>query len=72
LASYLRLKRRLGRQPKPNFTERGGALPAVSESANAVGYAQFYSRAHRTVIRIYDEAGDVIVTHDHAGEFKVW
>jgi len=24
------------------------------------------------VIRVYDEAGAVIETHDHAGEFKEW
>jgi hypothetical protein len=24
------------------------------------------------VIRVYDEAGNVIETHEHAGEFKEW
>ena len=24
------------------------------------------------VIRVYDEAGNVIVTHEHVGEFKEW
>jgi len=24
------------------------------------------------VIRIYDDAGNVIETHEHAGEFKEW
>jgi hypothetical protein len=24
------------------------------------------------VIRVYDEAGDVIETHEHADEFKEW
>jgi len=24
------------------------------------------------VIRVYDDAGDVIETHEHAGEFKEW
>jgi hypothetical protein len=28
--------------------------------SNAVGYAKFYSRSHDAVIRLYDEAGDVI------------
>ena len=37
---------------------------------NAVGYAKFYSRSHDAVIRVYDEAGNVIETHEHAGEFK--
>jgi len=25
-----------------------------------------------TLIRVYDEAGNVIETHEHAGEFKEW
>ena len=28
--------------------------------SNAIGYARFYSRSHDAVIRVYDEAGDVI------------
>jgi hypothetical protein len=39
---------------------------------NAVGYAKFFSRSHDAVIRVYDEAGNVIETHDHAGELKDW
>ncbi len=31
--------------------------------SNAIGYAQFYSRSHDGVIRVYDEAGNVIVPH---------
>jgi hypothetical protein len=37
---------------------------------DAVGYAKFYSRSHAAVIRLYDKAGNVIETHEHAGEFK--
>jgi hypothetical protein len=33
--------------------------------ANAIGYTKFYSRSHRAAIRVYDEAGNVIETHDH-------
>jgi hypothetical protein len=40
--------------------------------ANAVGYANFYSRSHDAVIRVYDEAGNVIATHEHKGDFKEW
>ncbi len=29
---------------------------------NAIGYAKFYSRPHDAVIRVYDEAGNVIET----------
>jgi hypothetical protein len=38
--------------------------------ANAIGYAKFRSRSHDAVIRVYDEAGSVIETHEHKGDFK--
>ena len=38
--------------------------------ANAIGYADQYSRSQVTVIRVYDEAGYVIETHEHTGKFK--
>ena len=38
--------------------------------SNAVGYAKHHSRSHDAVIRIYDEAGNVIATHEHTGQFK--
>jgi len=31
-----------------------------------------YSRSHDAVIRVYDEAGNVIETHEHKGEFNEW
>jgi hypothetical protein len=31
-----------------------------------------YSRSHDAVIRVYDAAGNVIETHEHAGDFKEW
>jgi hypothetical protein len=37
---------------------------------NAIDYAKFRSRSHDAVIRVYDAAGNVIETHEHAGEFK--
>jgi hypothetical protein len=40
--------------------------------ANAIGYAKSRSRSHDAVIRVYDEAGTVIRTHEHKGEFKEW
>jgi len=39
---------------------------------NAIGYAKFYGRSQDVVIRVYDAAGNVIETHEHAGEFKEW
>ena len=38
--------------------------------SNAVGYAEHRSRSHDAVIRVYDEAGNVIETHEDAGDFK--
>jgi len=46
-----------------------GAPNAVN---NAISYAKFRSRSHDAVIRVFDEAGNVIETHEHAGEFKEW
>ena len=37
--------------------------------SNAVDYAKFRSRSH-PVIRVNDDAGNVIETHEHAGDFK--
>ena len=37
---------------------------------NAIGYAEHYSRSHDAVIRVYDDAGNVIETHAHNGDFK--
>jgi hypothetical protein len=31
-----------------------------------------FSRSHDAVIRVYDNAGNVIQTHEHAGQFKKW
>jgi len=39
---------------------------------NAIGYAIHSSRSHDAVIRVYDEAGNVIETHEHKGGFKEW
>ena len=38
----------------------------------AVAYAQYrsLSHSHRAIIRVFYEAGNVIGTHEHAGEFK--
>ena len=37
-------------------------------NSNAIDYAKFRSRSHNAVIRIYDEAGTVIETHEHTGD----
>ena len=41
-------------------------------ASNAIGYASQYSRSHDAVIRVYDDAGNVLETHNHAGDFKEW
>jgi hypothetical protein len=38
--------------------------------SNAVDYAKHRSRSNRAVIRVYDEAGNVIEIHEHIGDFK--
>jgi len=43
-----------------------------SAVTNAIGYAMHDSRSHEAVIRVYDEAGNVIETHKHTGDFKEW
>jgi predicted AlkP superfamily pyrophosphatase or phosphodiesterase len=44
----------------------------VSAIGNAIGYAKFFSRSHHAGIRVYNEAGSVIETHKHKGDFKEW
>jgi len=39
---------------------------------NAIGYASHYSRSHGAVIRAYEDAGNLVEAHEHAGEFKEW
>ena len=38
--------------------------------SNAISFAKFNSRSHDAVIHVYDDAGNVIETHEHKGEFK--
>jgi hypothetical protein len=50
------------------------ALPfgrlCYTELDDAIGYAKFRIRSHDAVIRVYDEAGNVIETHEQTGDFK--
>ena len=43
-----------------------------AEVRDALDYAKFRSRSDDAVIRVHDAAGNVIETHDHAGDFKEW
>ncbi|PYL73515.1 MAG: hypothetical protein DMF22_01320 [Verrucomicrobia bacterium] len=47
----------------------GPNVAVLSTGGTTIGYAKFYSRSHDAVIRVYDEAGNVIETHEHAGDF---
>ncbi len=38
--------------------------------SNAVGYAKFYSRSYPVAIRVFDELGTAIETHEHSGDFQ--
>ena len=62
------------RKDKRGFDLISDALPFgrlwYTEIPHAIGYAQFYSRSHDAVIRVYDNAGKVIETHEHKSEFK--
>jgi hypothetical protein len=40
------------------------------DAAAAVRCAKFCSGPHAGVIRVYDDAGNMIETHEHSGEFK--
>jgi hypothetical protein len=37
---------------------------------DAIGCAKFHSRSHRAVIRVFDDARNVIATREHAGELE--
>jgi hypothetical protein len=38
--------------------------------SNAIGYAKFFSLSHDATICVYDEAGNVVATQEHAGDFN--
>ena len=57
-------------QPLPkNFNPKFSTLSIQNIIQRLNGYAGC-SRSHRALIRVYDDAGNVIETHEHAGEFK--
>ena len=54
------------------LSTRSAWYDGPNAASNAIGYASQYSRSHGAVIRVYDDAGNVIETHEHAGELKEW
>jgi hypothetical protein len=41
-----------------------------SDYAQVLPDKKFRSRSHNAVIRVFDDAGNVIEAHEHAGDFK--
>jgi hypothetical protein len=35
-----------------------------------IGYAKFYSRSHAVVVRVFDESGALVETHESDGVFR--
>ena len=61
------------RNDKRGFNLISDALPLgrlwYGKVDDAIGYAQHRSRSHDALIRVYDESGNVIATHEHTGDF---
>jgi len=57
---------------RPRSDKRGLRHGKPHAISNAIGYAKHRSRSHNAVIRVYDELGNVIATHEHVGNFKEW
>ena len=72
--------RRFGYRSAMNHSERSSGFDLISDALpfgrlwyakpNAVNNAKFRSRSHDAVIRVYDDAGNVIETHEQAGQIK--
>ena len=54
----------------PNLRCSAIRRTVVPQSDDAVSCAKFFSRSHDGLIRVYDDAGNVIQTDEHADEFK--
>jgi hypothetical protein len=37
---------------------------------DGIGYAKFYSRSHAMIVRVLDESGALIETHESEGAFR--
>ena len=62
------------RKDKRGFDLLSDALPFgrlwYTEIPHAIDYAKFRSRLHDAVIRVYDEAGNVIEAYEHKGRVQ--
>jgi hypothetical protein len=50
----------------------GGSQEFLKVSGGSIGYTIHGSRSHDAVIRVSDDAGDMIETHEHKRNFKEW
>jgi hypothetical protein len=57
---------------RPRKDHRGIDLISGVLPYGRLWYGEFFSRSHDAVIRVYDAAGNVMETHEHAGDFKEW
>ena len=66
---------------RPRKDKRGvdlisDALPfgrlGYEQAPDAIDYAKCRSYSHDAVIRVYDDPGKVIETHEHKADFKEW
>jgi hypothetical protein len=46
-------------------------LASRRQSAMQSTTPKFFSRSHDAVIRVYDEAGNIIETHEQPGDFRI-
>ena len=59
-----------GSNSKRGSARAGKILIEGPDCAKVLVGEKFYSRSHDALIRVCDETGDLIETHEHAGDFK--
>jgi len=57
---------------RPRSDKRGVNLISDKLPFGRLWYGEPNAVSNDAVIRVYDSAGNVIQTHEHAGEFKEW
>jgi len=56
----------------PRVHDRLSLLQAIAEEYKKSNDVNRPGSSHDAVIRVYDDTGNVIETHEHAGDFKEW
>jgi hypothetical protein len=72
LTDYARVKIMAALISSPMRCHSVGSGTPNSKPDDAVEYAKFFSRSHDAVIRVYDDVGSVIETHERASGSKEW